>query len=158
MNSYRPADVTAKAKEIARQVPTAMEGSGLAFGTVAPRIPVLKSIDASYEGREKVKVFRKEQIAIGSVELDLNFVNQLIEQSQTRCIAHVILYAKELTGSMAEDPTLSELLDMLESAMDSNGLDICKQNWYLGDLARPRRFEIAQALNRLRGLAFVQRR
>ena len=58
---------------------------------------------------------------------------------------------------MAADPTLPELLDLLDAQMDNLGLDVCKQGWHLGDLARPRRFEIAQALNRLRGLTFVQR-
>ena len=82
MNSYVPADVTAKAKDIARQVPGGMEGSGLPFGAVAPRTPVMKSVDTMHEGREKVKVFRKEQVAIGSVELDLSAVCQCLKPGQ----------------------------------------------------------------------------
>jgi hypothetical protein len=40
--------------------------------------------------------------------------------------------------------------------IDVKGLDAIKEGWHMGDYARPRRFEIAAALNRLRGLPFVQ--
>ena len=50
--------------------------------------------------------------------------------------------------------TLSGLLDALEADLDARGLDVLN-GANAGDLARPRRFEMAAALNRLRTAAFA---
>eukprot|EP01048_Picozoa_sp_COSAG05_P013479 COSAG05_NODE_1440_length_4882_cov_2.788208_3_plen_68_part_00 len=53
--------------------------------------------------------------------------------------------------------TLAEVLDAMETAVTSGGLDsVAGQRDIRGDLALPRRFEIAAALNRLRGVRMVQ--
>lgn len=48
--------------------------------------------------------------------------------------------------------TLPQLLDALEAELDAAGLDALAPGQALGALARPRRHEIAAALNRLRSL------
>ena len=56
--------------------------------------------------------------------------------------------------------TLAQTLDALETAIDestdSSGLDCVNTREPRGDFVRPRRFEIAAAINRLRGVRMTR--
>jgi len=52
--------------------------------------------------------------------------------------------------------TLPQLLDLIEKELDEKGLEAMLPN-LAGDFARPRRHELAAALNRLRTLEVLQR-
>ena len=67
-----------------------------------------------------------------------------------RAIAEAIL---SLTNERLGGETLTQVLDRLEAAMDSDGL-AALTGPPRGDLARARRFELAAAINRLRSAAF----
>lgn len=70
-----------------------------------------------------------------------------MERSQTRAIADALLLMRSWV-SAGRFRTVPEALQALESALDSGGLDaLGGKN---GDYARPRRLEVAAALNRLR--------
>ena len=57
---------------------------------------------------------------------------------------------------MNGDTTLSEILDRLDALLDEAGLDVLdpfhRPGRHPGRFARPRRFEIAAAINRIRSL------
>ena len=53
--------------------------------------------------------------------------------------------------------TLQELLDRLDTDISTNGLDVLSPGAHIGNFARPRRFEIASAMNRLRTAVVTQR-
>ena len=78
--------------------------------------------------------------------------------SQTRAIGNAIYLLRErfLNGCH----TLSQALELLEQLMDQEGLDrlglFQRQGAHPGELARPRRYEIAAAINRFRGLKMRQ--
>ena len=61
---------------------------------------------------------------------------------------------------MAADRPLARVVAELESILDAEGLDALdpwrRGDQHPGDFARPRRFEIAAALNRLRGVEMRQ--
>ena len=63
---------------------------------------------------------------------------------------------------MNGERTLAQVLDALEALLDAEGLDILdpfyEPDRHPGNLARPRRFEIAAAINRLRSVRMRQRR
>ena len=52
--------------------------------------------------------------------------------------------------------SIPELLDVLDALIEKEGLDAISERGF-GDRARPRRFEIGAALNRLRSLRLVVR-
>lgn len=163
MKAYRPIDVTARAKEIAGVGPSAMRGDEYApLRRPADRAPDPRSFDAR-RGRRDVKISTRgcEEIVFGSTEIDLRGIEQLFDPSQTRAIGAAIhLGAAQL---MKDGRTLSETLDAIEDFFDREGLDPLdpfhttgekgdRSERHPGAYARPRRFEIAAAINRMRSL------
>ena len=146
------ASATAQAaKEIARSqyIHRAYEG-GEHFGKVKPRRPLRDSIDAS-RGRREARISAKglRTIAFGYNTIDLSFVEQIADISQTRAIGDIIYYArrKYMDGRM----TIREILDAVEREIEEKGLDVLSP-YLRGDYAMPRMLEVAAALNRLRSL------
>jgi hypothetical protein len=126
---------------------------------VVARIPVASSIDSS-RGRKEVAISVRalDQIRFGSEDIDLRAVEQLIDISQTRAIANAVHLGAE--RYMDGRRTLSKILDELEALFDSQGLDeldpFHRVGRHPGNYARPRRFEIAAAINRLRTVQMMQ--
>jgi len=161
MKAYRPRDVTARAKKIA---------SGAGADSPEPvraelerpldRIPDPESFDAR-RGRQERKISSRDcdSILYGSTEIDLRGIDQLFDASQTRAIGAAIQLAA--TRFMDDKTTLSEILDELDRFFDHEGLDrldpFFHPERHPGAFARPRRFEIAAAINRLRTLRTTNR-
>ncbi len=163
MKAYRPEDVTERAKAIAAANATgrhAAAGDAPSWGS--PRRPLAASLDARRGKREvAIKVHGQDAISWGEREIDLRGVAQLADTSQTRAIAGALLRASASlmeSGEGAASSTISELLDAIESLIEREGLDGLaldvrdRRGVHPGALARPRRHEIAAALNRLREL------
>ena len=112
-------------------------------------------------GRKDVKFSSRgrEEIVYGTTEIDLRAVEQLFDPSQTRAIVGAIHLAAErfIDGERA----LPKVLDALEAFFDDEGLDgldpFHRPGRHPGALARPRRFEIASAINRMRSLRLATR-
>jgi predicted ABC-class ATPase len=161
MHAYQPRDVTARAKEIAgasRSERRAEPRGEMERPT--PRIPDPRSFDAR-RGRKEVKLSSRdcEELVYGSTAIDLRSVEQLCDPSQTRAIAGAIHLA--VRHFMQGEATLAEILDALERELDERGLDVLdpfhQPGRHPGALARARRFEIAAALDRMRGLRIIRR-
>jgi len=157
MDSYLPLDVTDRAKEIAaKYVAERVPEGGDSFGHVSARAPVPSSLDPSRGKRqEKVDAKGRGTILFGRTPLDLSAVEQIASVSQTRAIgdALVLMMKRFMDGRR----TVAEILDLLEGELDRGGLDALSSR-HLGTYARPRRQEIAAALNRLRTLRIEQQR
>jgi predicted ABC-class ATPase len=156
MREYLPQDVTVEAAAIAAGQPTTRRSEAavpLAFG-LRPG-PEPGSFDAS-RGRKAVKVEAPavDRIRFGRHDIDLRGVEQLVDRSQTAAVGLAIhLAAGRL---MKPGQTLRELVDAVDRFFDENGLDglapFHRPGQHPGDLARPRTFEVAAAINRLRTL------
>ena len=165
MCDYRPEDATSEAREVAARLPTARRNEQAApLPAVVPRIPQAESFDPS-RGRREVKIDARalDKIQFGREDIDLRGVEQLLDRSQTRAIGNAIhlMTRRWIDGTT----TLSEGLDALEALLDAEGLDVLDPfhrhdhaGEHPGNLARPRRFEIAAAINRLRTVRMHQRR
>ncbi|HIE26669.1 TPA: ATPase [Candidatus Poribacteria bacterium] len=156
MDEFVPRNVTTEAKKIAAKHETKRryEG-GENFGEIKPRIPLADSFDPS-RGRREVKISPKglHSILFGTHNIDLSYIEQLVDSSQTRAIGEAILYAKR--KYMDGKRTLSEILSLVQQDIVKNGLDILSYR-PVGDRALPRRYELAAAINRLRTLeVFLQ--
>jgi predicted ABC-class ATPase len=151
MDEYRPRDVTAQAKAIAAKYKAERKAEGgERFGEITPRRPLPESINPSKGKRDvKLKAADRDEILFGAEEIDLSAVEQIVSRSQTRAIGHALVALK--TRYLNGRRTLLEALEALERDLDREGLDLLTP-YPVGDLARPRRYEIAAAVNRLRTL------
>ncbi len=149
MHDFLPRDVTGEAQAIAMASRTGRASDARApITAAAPRVPVAASIDPS-KGRANVRVDARgrDTLGLGEEVIDLRAVEQLVDPSQLRAIGHLLAHARE--HALRPGTTLPEMLDELETLLDEQGLDALSRR---ADLARPRRFEIAAALGRLRTL------
>lgn len=151
MDTYEPRDVTDEVTGIvtANRNERRMEGGG-AFGTISPREPLRESFDPS-RGRREVKIDAKglNMILFGRSEIDLSAVEQLVSVSQTRAIGDIILYYSLHYAGCGY--SLRKGLEKVMNEIGEQGMDVLS-NHKAGDYARPRIFEVAAAVNRLRSL------
>ncbi len=88
-------------------------------------------------------------ILFGTTIIDLSALEQLVDRSQTRAIGEAIFYyAKRY---VSESLSLRDGLPHLTENLDRDGFGILIPR-KVGNLARPRIFEIACAINRMRSL------
>ncbi|MDJ0785720.1 MAG: ABC-ATPase domain-containing protein [Myxococcota bacterium] len=149
MAEYVPRDVTRAAREIASRTATNRESDARRpLRPSIPRVPVAASVDPS-KGRRDVHVEVRGlfELGFGTERVDLRALEQLVDPSQTRAIGHALAFAARRIMEPGRD--VPEVLDALDALLDEDGLDALGAR---GDLARPRRFEIAAALSRLRSL------
>jgi len=157
MRAYEPEVVTERAREIARRHATGRRREAPApMEPPAPRTPDPGSLDSS-RGRKDVKIDAKTvwEVGFGRERVDLRGVDQLVDRSQTRAVGQALYALRERFAGR----TLPEALDGLEALLDAEGVDALDpfrrgagDDRHPGNLARPRRLEVAAALNRLRSL------
>ena len=165
MRDFRAIDATADAREVvarhrserqreAREVPLGAAG----------RAPLRSSFDRGEERRSaRVDAKGLDRLVYGSQTVDLRALEQLVDPSQTRAIGRAIALAAR--GLVDGETSLADLLAQLEELLDRDGLDVLDLDAsearstsarttrrHPGNLARPRRFEIAAAINRMPAL------
>jgi len=156
MRDYLPEEATEQAREVAAALPTG-RAAEVAVPLERPpgRVPVAGSFDAS-RGRRDVKIDARgvDEIVFGRQCIELRGVEQLVDPSQTRAVGLAVQLCVERLMDRARP--LAEVLDRLEAALAEHGLEELspygRRGRHPGNLARPRRHEVAAALNRLRTL------
>ena len=167
MRNYEAQDATEEAHRIADEYSSGriQEAPGI-FEPVAPRSPLAESFRANRGRREEsISTRGRELILYGEQALDLRNLAQLVDTSQTRAIARAIrLASQHLMGGIDQGlkksaPALAEVIEALETILDEEGLDALdryaadrRSERHPGNFARPRRHEIAAAINRMRSL------
>jgi predicted ABC-class ATPase len=172
MRDYQAQDVTQEAHRIANENESGRlpETTG-ALEPVAPRRPLASSFVASRGRRqESISARGRELILYGEESLDLRHLAQLVDPSQTRAIAQAIrLASQDLMGEAPVEepsqdpetsvPTLAAVLEALDALFDDEGLDVLDRHGtergterHPGNFARPRRYEVGGAINRMRSL------
>ncbi|MFG6149638.1 ABC-ATPase domain-containing protein [Halobacillus sp. B23F22_1] len=151
MDQYVPYNVTNRAKEIAGKFPSKRQMTEEGFGRLPSRHFLPQSIQARKGKKEKVQAKGRTLILMGSTEIDLDGVEQLVDASQTRMIADLIMHLYK-KGLLSKQQPLSQLLDQIDNQLNKEGLASFApyKDQHPGELARPRRYEIAAALNRIR--------
>ncbi|BAD70420.1 MULTISPECIES: ABC-ATPase domain-containing protein [Thermus] len=148
MEAYRPQEVTAEARAIARAHPT-----GRAFGEpryplrAVPRAPLPASFDPRRGRKEKVKGRGLRELVYGEETVDLSALD-LFENAQVRALGALF---KRL-GRLADGRT--PLKALVERAL--LGVEDLFALEEAPELAWVRPLELAAAANRLRGLEVVQ--
>ena len=159
MQEYCVHDVGHLAREIVDEHPTQrqVETPG-PFGQVTTRIPEAASFNASKGRREvKIEALARDLLVYGSDTVDLRYIDQLVETSQTRAVGHAIYLAAR--SLMSDSTPLQDVVEGLEHFFDQNGLDALdpfyREEYHPGNFSRPRKYEIAAAINRLRTLKIM---
>ena len=159
MKDYLPYDVHDQVQDIITKFPTQRQAENPEPITRnIGRIPKSSSFDSS-RGRKSVKIDSQtpDLLIYGTNRIDLRYLDQLVEKSQTRAVGHAIYYAVQ--SLMNPSSTLKDIVEALEDFFDKNGLDqldpFYKKENHPGNFSRPRKFEIAATINRLRSLKTI---
>ena len=151
MDEYIPKDVTDRAKKIASTDGYKRDFlSDNVFGKVTHRVPLKKGFSLS--GKEdRLKAKGKYTILYGWNNIDISGLEQLVDESQTNCIAVMIGFLKNKV--IDEKKTIDQLLDQMYRHIEKSGLDsISPYTGHPGNLAMPRKQEVFAAISRYRGL------
>ncbi|WP_327058691.1 ABC-ATPase domain-containing protein [Leptolyngbya sp. Heron Island J] len=150
LDNYMAQDVTAQAKAIAADYPSdrSAEG-GQQFGTITPRQIQLPQFNTDRKPA-KVKTQSLTTLTIGSEDIDLRGIEQLVEPNQTRAIAHAILIWQQQERAHP----LQALLDDIMGWVERQDFDALSP-YPMADLSEFRRHELAAVINRLRNLRVI---
>lgn len=144
MDNYQPRDVTQQAKEVVGD-DTLISDENRTIN-YKQRLPDHGSIDPTRKGKPRIKARGLGGLEFGKNNVDLSRVEQIVEPGQVKAIGELINQNK----SQFNNKTLKEVLDDVEKQMEKGGLlSILPPR---GDFVKPRKFEVAAALNRLESL------
>lgn len=151
LEDYLPRDVTDRAREIARERPTHRAlGEDAHPLELTARCPLPGSFDPRRGDREKVRSRGLRELLFGEETIDLSALEQLVDDSQARAIGVLL---KQVGRAAAPDRPLADVLAAVLREARVAGLYALDP---LPELAMPRLYELAGAVNRLRSLRVQQ--
>jgi len=160
MKDYLPQDMTEAAAQLAEVHTTGRRQEASPCNRwQLDRAPLPETFDPS-RGKKPVKIDAKgqDQILYGRDLIDLRGIEQLVNFSQTRAVGLAIHLAA--TRFMDGKTPLKVVLEKLDGYLEEKGLDpldpFHRSEYHPGSFARPRRYEIAAAINRLRAVHMTQ--
>ena len=156
MDCYRPVDITRKVKEICGKYPLSPAKVPAFVMPDSHRIiqkntPVIRSHGhgTGKPDRLKIKVHGKAGFLLGRQEVDLRYVEQLIDPEQTAALGLLLKYALEHLADGKK--TIPEIVDYLQKQIHTKGLIAFADSSYLPcGYAIPRIQEIYSCFNRYR--------
>ncbi|BCR06140.1 ATPase [Desulfuromonas versatilis] len=149
LDSYTVREVTAEARRIAGAPRVRPETAGAPPLDLQPRrVPTAAMLNPA-RGRREAKIDTRglDTLLYGEHNIDLGNVEQLVDLGQVRAIGLLIKFFAE--NQAQASTTLAEGLASALAAIEEGGLDLLPP-WKTGDLALPRLFELAAAVNRIR--------
>lgn len=150
MDEYIPRDVSKRAKEIAGRENGRPEEGISPMDKNPPRI-LLKTTFPRDKRGDKIKARGISQISYNKWFIDLGNLEQLIDPNQTNTISFILRYIGE---KMVNDQmTLTDVVEKVYRDILAKGLDwVSPYKGHPGNMALPRKQEIAATLNRFRNL------
>ena len=150
MDRYEPKDVTVRVRELA---PAAgREKTVLRMPDARNRCPRPGRDFEEYKGRVKHKNLGKEGFVIGRGETDFRLVEQLVDGEQSECLAETFVLMAQ--SRMNGHNSVASLVGDWERSFEREGFGLYEKagSSVSGNMAKPRKEELAAALNRCRGL------
>lgn len=156
MDCYHPVDITAATKQLCHEYPLPSSGASEFSMPQSHRIMTKKTAALSRnrrnperEERLKVKVHGKDGFLLGRQEVDLRYLEQIIDTEQTAALGLLLKYAVEhLTDGKR---TLSETVQYLEQELTAKGWSFLAEGSHIScGYAVPRIQEIYSCFNRYR--------
>ena len=156
MDSYHPVDISEKVRALCGKYPlNPVKASAFAF-PASHRIMKKQAPSIRSHGRNagrpeqlKIKVHGKDGFLIGKQDVDLRYVEQLIDPEQTAALGLLLKYAIE---KLADDHrTVADIIEILSGQLEQNGLSFLSGGSYIScGYAMPRLQEIYSCFNRYR--------
>nr|WP_319374792.1 ABC-ATPase domain-containing protein [uncultured Methanobacterium sp.] len=170
MDHYQPHNVTLEARKIAEEMPLKRRTESKGKFGYRQRYPHPESIKPYKGKRLKLDSRGVSNLIMGPLTIDLSQIEQLVESSQTRAISYALYQFHEnftrnsdghsrkvnrnsrKANSKIGDFNMGDVLDYLENRINTEGLDFLAPSGRNKphNISRPRRYEIAAAMNRLR--------
>lgn len=160
MERYAASDVTRRAHEICEQ-----HGRKCPERVPFPPIIISRALlkdGLAADGKVSAKSLRC--LSYGSTEVELTFVEQLVEVGQAKAIMDCLQFLASTPRFVTGSRLVAQVVEELEAVLQANGksvgeqgLDAVSRDVPCPFYAMPRRYELAAALNRLRTAKFVQR-
>jgi hypothetical protein len=138
MDCYEAKDVTARAKELAGTIVEDAPGE---------RCWIRKKVKS--QKIEKVRVHGWDTISLDKTEIDLRYLEQIVDESQSAALVYILQY---VLGRMADGrKTAADLAQEAEAKLNREGLlSMTPRNYGAGAAAMVRRQEILAVLARYR--------
>jgi predicted ABC-class ATPase len=148
VDDFQVSDITEEAKALEIE-PAKLLNDNINISSMLSRSRWVmpSSIDPGV-GREDLVIFTDDEgyLQFGRSIIDLSAIRQIADVDQARALGFVLYYAK--LRYMDEGYPMREILDLVDRDLSNEGLNALVRDMR-GDLARPRRYEVAAALNRL---------
>lgn len=155
MDAYRALDITDRTRALLEGRPGVDPAPDFRLPADRRTLPIAGAVQTrrNYRGsgtvQERLKVRRlgKAAFSLGGEDLDLRYVEQLVDGEQTQALACILRYVRERwTGQQVN---VREVVDQVERILETEGLaGICGDRTVPSGLAMPRRQEIFACLNR----------
>ena len=155
MDNYHPVDITAVTKKLCQEYPLSDIEAPAFRLPESHRIMTKAKVAPSRHSRPgqperlKTKVHGKDGFSLGKTEVDLRYVEQLIDSEQTASLALLLKYACEhlIDGKRS----LPEIITYLDTQLKRQGLSFFSEGSYIPcGYAMPRIQEIYSCFNRYR--------
>ncbi len=153
MMRYEPRDLTDEARGVAQANPTGRQArEGAVRWPGGGRCPDPGSIRPERGRRAMhIRARSRSEVEIGTAQLDLSGVRQIVSTAQARAVARAVVRGRAWMGP---GRSVEEVLDELETILADGNFDVIDPE-RTGELALPRRQDIAAALSRLRTLTLL---
>ena len=153
MDQYEPKDVTDKVRKIVPFQERKSDSSAVVCPDQGRRFPRPGSDFKEQRGRIKHKNLGTEGFLIGHGETDLRLVEQLADKEQSECLACTFLWLAK--GEMNGRKNVAALVNDWEQVFRKEGFGMYRENGQIsGNMAKPRKEELAAAISRCRGLVW----
>jgi predicted ABC-class ATPase len=153
MNRYCPVEITEFAKREAQNYPytigDAAKSSAPSFDRVAKRDNAFIKDD-----RIKMRTDGTDGFSINREEVDMRYVEQLVDSEQLTALSYMIKYLK--LHSFDSKNTVQESVEKLYEQIDKKGWTAFVGDSIPGNLCLPRRQELYAAINRCRELVRIE--
>ena len=155
MDNYHPVDITAVTKKLCQEYPLSDIEAPTFRLPESHRLMTRATVAPSRHSRPrqpeklKTKVHGKDGFSLGKTEVDLRYVEQLIDSEQTASLALLLQYASEhlIDGKR----TLPEIITYMDTQLKRQGLSFFSEGSYIPcGYAMPRIQEIYSCFNRYR--------
>lgn len=163
MDHYVPVDITKRVKELCEKYPISNVHPSKFVMPKSHRVMTRPKAGRSFRGgndrgnqrrgdreeRLKVKVHARDGFSLGKKEVDLRYIEQLVDFEQTASLGMLLKYAME--HLIDDKKTIPQIVEYLKRQLDKNGLEFFSEGSYIpGGYAMPRIQEVYSCFNRYR--------
>ena len=149
MDSYKALDITEKVKKLCAEYPLLPSPAPVFSMPNFRRTMTAPAIKRDAYKELKLKKQGKDSFSIGKENVDLRYIEQLVDSEQTAALGELLRYARE--HLIYNKKTVSQVIELLEEKLKKEGLaGICSSSYTPCGLAMPRRQEIYSCFNRYR--------